>query len=76
MFSFFLFNGLHASQRYHRAHTCHLFQLLACIGEQLPNEDEVTGAVVSVRKVFFRISVWTRTSNNKEVLEAIGYAKI
>jgi translation initiation factor 4E len=50
--------------------------LLACIGEQLPNEDEVTGAVVSVRKVFFRISVWTRTSNNKEVLEAIGYAKI
>ncbi|CAO3673323.1 unnamed protein product [Umbelopsis vinacea] len=49
-----------------------LYTLLACIGEQLPNEDEVTGAVVSVRKVFFRISVWTRTSNNKEVLEAIG----
>ncbi|KAJ2956721.1 hypothetical protein NQZ79_g7458 [Umbelopsis isabellina] len=49
-----------------------LYTLLACIGEQLPNENEITGAVVSVRKVFFRISLWTRSSDNKEVLEAIG----
>ncbi|KAG2180664.1 hypothetical protein INT44_003671, partial [Umbelopsis vinacea] len=49
-----------------------LYTLLACIGEQLPNEDEVTGAVVSVRKVFFRISLWTKTSDNREVLDGIG----
>ncbi|KAH8554157.1 translation initiation factor Eif4e [Umbelopsis sp. PMI_123] len=49
-----------------------LYTLLACIGEQLPNEAEVTGAVVSVRKVFFRISLWTKTSDNREVLDGIG----
>ena len=38
--------------------------MLAAIGETLEEEDdgEVMGVVVNVRKAFFRIGVWTRTT--------------
>lgn len=38
--------------------------LLAAIGEQLEDEDdgEIMGVVVNVRKAFYRIGVWTRTT--------------
>ncbi|CAG8572096.1 24784_t:CDS:2 [Dentiscutata erythropus] len=48
-----------------------LFTMLACIGESFDHADEVCGAVVSVRKIFYRISLWTRTSN-KEICEPLG----
>lgn len=46
--------------------------MLACIGEAFEHADEVCGVVVSVRKAFFRISLWTRTSDNQEVALSIG----
>lgn len=61
--------------------------LLAAIGEQLEdeNDNEVMGVVVNIRKAFYRIGLWTRTSGksipgqkgrtaeeNKQVLEKIG----
>lgn len=41
-----------------------LHTMLAAIGEMLEDEDdgEVMGVVVNVRKAFYRISVWTRTT--------------
>jgi translation initiation factor 4E len=44
---------------------------LAVIGEQLAIEDEVCGAVVSVRKSFYRIALWTKTSKDEEQTEKI-----
>ncbi|CAJ0627516.1 9619_t:CDS:2 [Entrophospora sp. SA101] len=46
--------------------------MLACIGESFEYSDEVCGVVFSVRKILYRISLWTRTSNNKAVCESIG----
>ncbi|CAG8676988.1 16354_t:CDS:2, partial [Cetraspora pellucida] len=52
--------------------TLWLYTMLACIGEAFEYTDEVCGAVVSVRKIFYRISLWTRTSFNKEICESLG----
>ncbi|CAG8469479.1 10215_t:CDS:2 [Acaulospora morrowiae] len=52
--------------------TLWLYTMLACIGESFDYPDEVCGAVVSVRKIFFRISLWTRTSTNKDICETLG----
>ncbi|CAB4467855.1 eukaryotic translation initiation factor 4E-1 [Rhizophagus irregularis] len=52
--------------------TLWLYTMLACIGEGFDYADEVCGAVVSVRKIFYRISLWTRTSNNREICETLG----
>src|SRR5690606_22524427 len=40
--------------------------MLAAIGETLENEgdNEVMGVVVNVRKAFYRIGVWTRTTGS------------
>ncbi|KAI9022328.1 translation initiation factor eIF 4e-like domain-containing protein [Phycomyces nitens] len=49
-----------------------LHLLLAMIGEQFAKEDEICGAVVSVRKVFFRVALWVKHSEKTETLEALG----
>ncbi|KAF9917327.1 eukaryotic translation initiation factor 4E [Lobosporangium transversale] len=49
-----------------------LYTMLACIGEAFEHENEVCGAVVSVRKAFFRIALWTRSSDNQEIVMNIG----
>ncbi|KXN65187.1 translation initiation factor eIF4e, partial [Conidiobolus coronatus NRRL 28638] len=49
-----------------------LYALLACIGEAFQEEDEICGIVFSTRREFFRISLWTRTSNVRETAENIG----
>ncbi|RHZ79801.1 hypothetical protein Glove_140g224 [Diversispora epigaea] len=49
-----------------------LYTMLACIGESFDYPDEICGTVVSVRKIFYRISLWTRTSTNKEICETLG----
>lgn len=54
--------------------------MLAAIGETLEGDDanEVMGVVVNVRKGFYRIGVWTRTTGygpkggNREALMEIG----
>ena len=59
--------------------------MLAAIGETLetpynaaqpgPNEavtDEVTGVIVSSRKMFYRINIWTRSADNRARVENIG----
>ncbi|KAI8148859.1 translation initiation factor eIF 4e-like domain-containing protein [Fennellomyces sp. T-0311] len=49
-----------------------LYLLLAMIGEQFAHEHEVCGAVISVRKVFFRVALWIRSSERNETTEKIG----
>ncbi|KAJ2383440.1 eukaryotic translation initiation factor 4E [Coemansia sp. RSA 2603] len=49
-----------------------LHTLLACIGETFESSPEVCGAVFSNRKSCFRIAIWTRNADNKEVCEKIG----
>lgn len=34
--------------------------------------DEVTGVVINSRKMFFRISIWTRSADSKELAQNIG----
>lgn len=50
--------------------------MLAMFGEQFQYEDEICGAVVSVRKVFYRIALWTKTSQRNEKIETIGYVAV
>jgi translation initiation factor 4E len=62
--------------------TVWLHVMLAAIGETLEDEDdnEVQGVVVNVRKGFYRIGLWTRTtgsskgrsSDGKDILMKIG----
>ena len=40
-------------------------QLLAMIGEQFEEYDEICGAVASVRKNQERVSLWTKTADNR-----------
>jgi translation initiation factor 4E len=49
--------------------------MLACIGEAFEHDEEVCGVVVSVRRTLFRISLWTRSSDNYEKAMSIGYCK-
>jgi translation initiation factor 4E len=43
------------------------------LGEQFKYEDEICGAVVSVRKVFYRIALWIKSSEKNERIETIGW---
>lgn len=43
------------------------------IGEQFAHEHEICGAVISVRKVFFRLALWIRSSDRNETTETLGY---
>lgn len=54
--------------------TLWLNTLLALIGEQFDDGDEVCGAVVNVRNKQDRISIWTRSSSNESVQLAVGKA--
>lgn len=48
--------------------------MLAMVGQQFTNNEEVCGAVVSVRKNGHRISLWTGSYNDKEKTIKIGCA--
>jgi len=66
----------------------HHLQMLAAIGETFETpytstsstnplapataKDEVTGVIVSSRKAFYRVNIWTRTSDSKERVLDIG----
>lgn len=49
-----------------------LHVLLALIGEQFTDGDDICGAVVSVRKSQDRVALWTKTSSNEAVQMSIG----
>merc|ERR1712150_215098 len=49
-----------------------LHTMLGMIGEDFEHSDEITGAVISIRKGVDRIAVWTRTAPNREKQVAIG----
>jgi translation initiation factor 4E len=49
-----------------------LYTILACIGEAFEDENEICGAVVSIRKAFVRLALWTRNCTPREVLENVG----
>ncbi|KAI9298904.1 eukaryotic translation initiation factor 4E [Neoconidiobolus thromboides FSU 785] len=49
-----------------------LYSILMCIGESSPHSEQVCGIVVSVRKAFYRLSLWTRDSHQKDELLDIG----
>lgn len=42
-----------------------LLQLLACIGEQFDEGQEICGVVVNLRARQDRLSVWTKTAHNE-----------
>jgi translation initiation factor 4E len=37
-----------------------------------PNQDQLTGVIVSSRKTFYRINIWTRASDTRNKVEDIG----
>ncbi|KAI8335661.1 translation initiation factor eIF 4e-like domain-containing protein [Choanephora cucurbitarum] len=49
-----------------------MYLLLAVIGEQFATDDEVCGAVISVRKSFYRIALWIKTSDDEEKINKIS----
>jgi len=49
-----------------------LYSNLYCIGETSSASDEICGVVVSARKMFFRLSLWTRSANDPTLLKMIG----
>ena len=51
---------------------CHLLQLLACIGEQFADGDEICGAVVNVRAKQDKVCLWTRTAANEAAQVGVG----
>ena len=46
-------------------HGVHHAQLLACIGEQFSEGDEICGIVVNVRAKQDKLCVWTKTASNE-----------
>lgn len=49
-----------------------LHAVLACIGEQFGDGDEICGIVVNVRAKQNRISLWTKTASNEAAQVSIG----
>ncbi|KAF8413635.1 hypothetical protein HHK36_001627 [Tetracentron sinense] len=48
-----------------KSDTCWLYTLLAMIGEQFDNGDEICGAVVNVRGKQEKVALWTRNASNE-----------
>lgn len=49
-----------------------LYSLLALIGEELDNDDEICGAVISLRRAQDKLAIWTKSADNTEAVLAIG----
>ena len=50
--------------------TCELIfhlQLLACIGEHFTEGDDICGAVVNIRRMQDRLSIWTKTASDEAI---------
>lgn len=55
-----------------RLDECWLYVMLSLIGETLQDEDDICGAVVSVRKAQDRIAIWSATANAEDRQKTIG----
>ncbi|MCL7039600.1 hypothetical protein MKW94_025130 [Papaver nudicaule] len=55
-----------------KADTPWLYTLLAMIGEQFDNGDEICGAVVNVRSKQEKVSIWTKNATNETAQVSIG----
>ncbi|CAI5709209.1 unnamed protein product [Hyaloperonospora brassicae] len=55
-----------------RLDECWLYVMLSLIGETLQDEDDVCGAVASVRKAQDRIAIWSATAHAEDRQKAIG----
>ena len=51
---------------------CWNWLVMALVGEELEDGDEICGAVVSLRAKVDRIQLWTRSKDDVERLNAIG----
>jgi translation initiation factor 4E len=60
--------------RRQRLDECWLHVMLSLIGESLQDEDDICGAVVSVRKPQDRIAVWSASAEKAELQKSIGQA--
>ena len=49
-----------------------MLQLLALIGEELDNDDEICGAVISPRRASDKLAIWTRSADKEEVVLSMG----
>lgn len=49
-----------------------LYTLLSLIGEELDAEEEICGAVISIRRGNDKLSVWTKNVENQEAVLTIG----
>lgn len=47
-------------------------QLLALIGEQLDEGDDVCGAVVSIRPAKDRVAIWTKSADKESLQVSLG----
>ena len=47
-------------------------QLLACIGEQFSEGEEVCGVVVNMRQRQDKVCLWTKTASNEAVQVNVG----
>ena len=47
--------------------------IISVMAEQFSDSKEINGCVISIRKSADRISIWTKSSDNKELLLKIGY---
>ncbi|TYZ62772.1 hypothetical protein PybrP1_008448 [[Pythium] brassicae (nom. inval.)] len=61
-----------ARSRKARLDECWLHVMLSLIGETLEDDDDVCGAVVSVRKAQDRIAIWSATASAENRQRAIG----
>jgi hypothetical protein len=61
-----------ARSRKARLDECWLHVMLSLIGESLHDEDDICGAVVSVRKPQDRIAIWTGNANKEDLQKAVG----
>ncbi|GAB9472520.1 hypothetical protein Gpo141_00009696 [Globisporangium polare] len=61
-----------ARSRKARLDECWLHVMLSLIGETLQDDDDICGAVVSVRKAQDRIAIWSATADAEDRQRAIG----
>jgi len=65
--------NVNSKQRNDKLDSYWLYTMLACIGEAFgDDEDEICGAVVSIRKAQDRIALWTKTASKEVQTRLIG----
>lgn len=61
-----------SKQRRNKLDDCWMFTVLSMIGENMNDDGDICGGVVSVRRSHDRIAVWTGTATNETLQKNIG----